>query len=185
MDNGKQFGRQITPTPQARPLADALPLPLGEVARRQPGRRGFSSTTIIPTAAHLPSQTKIKDFRQLSQRESQVGCFSSVGAFIRFRRSASAPASFIGRFLCGELGRCRGEPTWSAGACPPPYAQCTFTLSKLLSRIESGAPQRWWSTTRVADSQLTAAARRPGDPQRWWSTTRASGPNCQRPLAAA
>ena len=39
----------------------------------------------LTAAARRPSQTKIKDFRQLSQGESQVGCIR----FGRFRRSSS------------------------------------------------------------------------------------------------
>ena len=108
-----------------------------------------------------------------------------------------------------EFGRCRGEPTWSARACPRP-TKGTSLLPKLLSHNEPGDPLRWRFTTRVADSPLTAAARRlaspfgrgaqcahwaervfrppsrnePGAPQRWWSTAKVSGSNCQRPLAA-
>ena len=67
------------------------------------------------------------------------------------------------------------------GGVPPPYERDTPFCPKRLSRNESGDPQRWWSTTRVSDSPLTAAARRPGDPQRWWFTTRVS----DSPLTAA
>ena len=82
------------------------------------------------------------------------------------------------------LVRCRGEPTWSAGACPRP-TKSMFLLSKLLSRNEPGAPQRRGFNARVSDSQLTVAARRPGAPQWWRFTTWVADPNCQRPLAAA
>ena len=73
--------------------------------------------------------------------------------------AASAPKE-RDKWGAAELGRCRGKPTWSAGACPRP-TKSMFLLSKLLSRIESGDPQWWRFTTWVA------------------------GPNCQRPLAAA
>ena len=59
-----------------------------------------------------------------------------------------------------ELGRCRGEPTWSAGACPRP-TKSMLLLFKLLSRNE------------------------PGDPLGCGFTTWVTGSHCQRPLAAA
>ena len=73
---------------------------------------------------------------------------------------AGAPSPSGEGFGAGELGGWSGEPTWSAGACPRP-TKGTFTLPKLLSRIE------------------------PGDPLRWWSIARVTGSNCQRPLAAS
>ena len=50
-----------------------LPLPLGEVAERKRGRRGY----II---LFLPSQSKIKDFCQLPRRGSQVGVHENKNA---------------------------------------------------------------------------------------------------------
>ena len=58
-----------------------------------------------------------------------------------------------------EPGNCLRKRTGSAGACPRP-TKGTFSLFKLLSHIEPGAPLRWWPTARVSVS------------------------HCQRPLAA-
>ncbi len=49
------------------------------------------------------------------------------------------------------LGRCRGEPTWAAGACPRP-TKGAFRLSKLLSGNEPGDPQWCGSTARATGS---------------------------------
>ena len=68
------------------------------------------------------------------------------------RLACGEPPSPSGEgFGAGELGGCRGEPTWAAGACPRPTHGCT-PFPKLLSRIEPGDPQRCGSTARVAVS---------------------------------
>ena len=121
---------------------------------------------LFPTAHTIPRCCPLSRLRrQLSQRESQVGCFSFVGAFwlgtsisggfavphpSRLRRATfllgegfSLPSLFGagGCFYAAPLirhgfavppspegegfgavepGRCRGKPTWAAGACPRP-----------------------------------------------------------------
>jgi len=61
----------------------ALPLPMGEVARRQARRRGLTSTCKLRYtfvfSLPLPSQSKIEDFCQLPRWGSQAGCGGEIG----------------------------------------------------------------------------------------------------------
>ena len=73
-----------------------------------------------------------------------------------YRRSSSgspggeppSPGGDLVRWNCGDVLQ---KTHVVGGGMPPPYA-CMLSFSKLLSCIESGAPQSWWYIARVTGS---------------------------------